>query len=265
MTPAPTSNLRQPRLTELCVQELSKTIAMRAFQPVPFFAPRSGVSLESMSVLELMAELDRRDWVKSDQVQNRRNIEPYDVQSGAPRVWYLKTGESPFKEYLMALLTGDTKGLSTVFHLQCRSYYQCLMNSDGQTSSILPHQAAQYYKALTARRRRGAGLCRGEEEDDMETEPRARRRQFQSEGEGDAMCLDNPLNDSDPSPGPGGVRSSALRSGEKKRRKRTTVVAPRTKSKVSRVAPTPTVENAAASYRCQCQCQRIISRAVGWE
>ena len=129
----PTSDLQRPRLTELCVQELSKTIVVRAFQPVLFFAPRSGVSLESMSVLELMSELDRREWVKSDQVQNKRNIEPYDVQLGTPRVWYLKTGDTPFKVYLMALLTGDAKGLSRVYHLQCRSYYECLMKSDVQT------------------------------------------------------------------------------------------------------------------------------------
>ena len=120
---------------------------MHVHQPNLLFKGREGVDIYSMSVLELMSELEGRGWEKKEPCDKKRRTPPYDVDLDSPKVWFAKSGGVPYKEYLQALLAGSDRGLKKVFHFQCLSYYQCL----GVNPTVIPHQTAQYYKALMGR------------------------------------------------------------------------------------------------------------------
>ena len=104
-----------------------------------------------------------------------------------------------------------------------------------------------------ARRRRGAGSGLRDEQGDGDDDnmERARRRHFE--------CDDDPLNEGNDSNS--GVQTSAAPSGQK-RRKRTTVVGPRTRSKVSHVAPTPAIETAAVAADAGANANQSFIRSV---
>ena len=122
----------------------------RVSDPSQLFSSRAGVSLATMSVFELTCELSKRGFVKSTNVKQSRRINPFKTVDNGPKVWYIKEGWRPYKEYLLALLTASDRGLETIYHAQCRSYYKCLFLK----SDLLPHQPAQFYKALMRRLKR---------------------------------------------------------------------------------------------------------------
>lgn len=105
-----------------------------------------------MSVFELMAHSFVQGWTKSNNVSRSRHIVPFSVDSEGegPKIWYVKEGARPYKEYLLALLTASERGITTVYHLQTRSYYSCLFIKP----DVLPHQPAQFYRALMRRRKK---------------------------------------------------------------------------------------------------------------
>ena len=133
---------------------ISKHLVARVDQPTSLFRTQRDVPLKDMSELELMAELDKRGWERCEDRTNARQTCPFSVVSQAPRVWYAHPNAGvPYKEYLLALLTGGTLRLKQVFHHQCKSYYIALLRL-GPDAKLQPHQVAQYYKALMARRHR---------------------------------------------------------------------------------------------------------------
>lgn len=95
----------------------------------------------------MMAELDKRGWEMRDETKGRRRTPPYNVERDGPKVWFVKQGHVPYKPYLYTLLACATLELREVHHHQCKSYYNALQVEPG----VLPHQPAQYYKALMRR------------------------------------------------------------------------------------------------------------------
>ena len=126
--------------------ELSKMTVLPVNNPSLLFSSRPGIALESMSILELISVLEDRQWEKSETTKQTRKLSPYNGFTGTPKVYYVKPGTIPFKEYLLQLLTTSGK----VFHAQCKAYYQCL----AVDSDAMPHQPAQYYKAKMGRSER---------------------------------------------------------------------------------------------------------------
>ena len=102
---------------------LSEKVVYLVASPSLLFSQREGVDLESMSALELVAEMDARGWVRQSldepplhdtgarQKPKLRDAPPYVVEQDAPKVWYGKATEQPFKEYILSLLSAGAKGL----------------------------------------------------------------------------------------------------------------------------------------------------------
>lgn len=140
------------RLSDQFLKELSSHMVARVSQASLLCSSRSGVSMPSRSVLELMSELDSRGWIRQTSwTAKKTSIEPY--CNGGEKVWYAKPHAVPFKHYLVALLCG---AFAKVYHLQCKAYYQCL-KIIGTECNLIPHQPAQYYKAMMRRHERFQG------------------------------------------------------------------------------------------------------------
>lgn len=130
------------------VSKLSKLMVSVVGQPTLLFDSRKGLEFEKMSVLELICELEKRQWVKSEGTKQVRKVQPFNVISQSPTTWHTRKGFLPFKEYLLALLCGKDMKIDKVYHLQCKAYYQCL----AVKPDVAPHQVAQFYKAILRRR-----------------------------------------------------------------------------------------------------------------
>ena len=136
--------------------QLSRTIVVSVQDATLFFGRRVSASPKVLSNLELLDLLRSKGWQErafesGRGGEGRRGIEPFNVETGAPLVWYTrKLGEMPFKEYLLCLL-GEIPNLKLVHHLQCKSYYKCLAVLPG----VQPNQVAQFYKACMRRIARG--------------------------------------------------------------------------------------------------------------
>lgn len=173
--------------------------------PLPLFVARADIHPSAMSVLELMSELDRRGWVckpKAELDVRPRDVLPYTISTGSPKVWYSISGKLAFKEYLLALLIGEEMKLSKVHHFQCKSYYQCLKDSD---SPVLPHQTAQYYKALMRRKEKGRSSRPHDDDNDSDANlgnegAGAKSTSFNDTGDADALDL-HAITDPDHAPG----------------------------------------------------------------
>ena len=132
------------------MEKVSQTLVQRVGNPSLFFSPRVGVPLASMSVFELIGQTFVQGWTKSNNVSRSRHIVPFSVDREGPKIWYVKEGARPYKEYLLALLTASERGITTVYHMQTRSYYSCLFIKP----DVIPHQPAQFYRALMRRRKK---------------------------------------------------------------------------------------------------------------
>lgn len=138
------------RLSANFFADLSRNLMMRVCSPKLIFDHnRHGIDLEEMSVLELISELASRGWSKAEVTTSIRSIPPYEVGAG-PFVWYSKKNTSPFREYLLSLLTAADNELPRVFHLQAKAYYKCLELEP----RVIPHQPAQFYRAMMGRKKR---------------------------------------------------------------------------------------------------------------
>ena len=140
------------RLSDDFFMQLASHMVVRVSQASLLCMSRDGVSIPSKSVLELIAELDARGWVRKNTWTAKRSLQPF--FKGGQKVWYGREHSVPFKDYLVSLLCADESGLK-VFHLQCKSYYQCLkmlsQQSDSDSTHLLAHQPAQYYKTIMRR------------------------------------------------------------------------------------------------------------------
>lgn len=163
------------RLSSTFMAELSQKITICVGAPSLLFGARRKVSFDSMSILELITELDARGWTRiatplGPLTQRKRQIAPF-VSDEGPYVWYCSSDKNPFKEYLLCLLDANQLEVPQVYHLQCKSYYRCLLNTDlkKQGQVLQPHQTAQFYRALTRRREKldqGGGGGGGSDHED---------------------------------------------------------------------------------------------------
>lgn len=172
------------------MEKVSQTLVQRVGNPSLFFSPRVGVPLASMSVFELMAQSFVQGWTKSNNVSRSRHIVPFSVDSEGPKIWYVKEGARPYKEYLLALLTASERGITTVYHLQTRSYYSCLFIKP----DVLPHQPAQFYRALM-RRRKKSGIDVDDDASGQDSGmPEGKRKQIADVNGDDVMDMADPVN-----------------------------------------------------------------------
>ena len=192
------------RLSDNFFMQLAGQMVCRVSHSSLLCTSRDGVSIPSKSVLELIAELDARGWVRKGQWRGKRNVTPY--ATGRERVWYGRDEAVPYKDYLIALLRADESDdgrTKTVHHLQCKAYYQLLKKSD-MTNVLLAHQPAQYYKAILRRQdksRRGRLHLHGRWADENDEQDGVQRDRGDR---GDIMDLDKIAQAQirDASPGP---------------------------------------------------------------